>query len=68
MVRSLFCLLLKGAERASLTAIPSVDVQGVAETIARYFELQGMSQEEAKSKFWLVDSRVRCRTVSTHLC
>lgn len=33
-------------------------MQGVAETIARYFELQGMSQEEAKSKFWLVDSRV----------
>lgn len=40
-----------------------MDVQGVAETIARYFELQGMSQEEAKSKFWLVDSRVSFRTL-----
>ena len=38
--------------------LTALDVQGVAETIARYFELQGMSQEEAKSKFWLVDSRV----------
>ncbi|GAA5821572.1 hypothetical protein JCM11251_000913 [Rhodosporidiobolus azoricus] len=30
---------------------------GVAETICKHFELQGMSEEEAKSKFWLVDSR-----------
>ncbi|GAA5945963.1 hypothetical protein JCM10213_006206 [Rhodosporidiobolus nylandii] len=30
---------------------------GVAETICKYFELQGMSEEEAKSRFWLVDSR-----------
>ncbi|KAJ8292375.1 NADP-dependent malic enzyme [Rhodotorula toruloides] len=30
---------------------------GVAETICKYFELQGMSEEEAKSKFWLVDSK-----------
>ncbi|GAA5841738.1 hypothetical protein JCM3766R1_005167 [Sporobolomyces carnicolor] len=30
---------------------------GVAETIVKYFQLQGMSEEEAKSKFWLVDSK-----------
>ncbi|GAA5865088.1 hypothetical protein JCM8547_007708 [Rhodosporidiobolus lusitaniae] len=30
---------------------------GVAETICKHFELQGMSEEEAKSRFWLVDSR-----------
>ncbi|BGP10667.1 hypothetical protein JCM10049v2_006559 [Rhodotorula toruloides] len=30
---------------------------GVAETICKYFELQGMSEDEAKSKFWLVDSK-----------
>ncbi|GAA5974298.1 hypothetical protein JCM11641_006720 [Rhodosporidiobolus odoratus] len=30
---------------------------GVAETICKYFELQGMSEEDAKSRFWLVDSR-----------
>lgn len=35
---------------------------GVAETICKHFELQGMSEEEAKSKFWLVDSRVSGRT------
>ncbi|KAM0791949.1 hypothetical protein ACM66B_004200 [Microbotryomycetes sp. NB124-2] len=30
---------------------------GVAETICKYFEKQGMSEEEARNKFWLVDSR-----------
>ncbi|KAM0754105.1 hypothetical protein T439DRAFT_322991 [Meredithblackwellia eburnea MCA 4105] len=30
---------------------------GVAETICRYFELQGISQEDAKKMFWLVDSK-----------
>ncbi|KWU43902.1 hypothetical protein RHOSPDRAFT_34524 [Rhodotorula sp. JG-1b] len=62
-------VVLAGAIRAfHLNGIPLKDQKilffgagssgvGVAETIARYFELQGMSQEEAKSKFWLVDSR-----------
>ncbi|GAA6009498.1 hypothetical protein JCM11491_003579 [Sporobolomyces phaffii] len=30
---------------------------GVAETIVKYFQMQGMSEAEAKSKFWLVDSK-----------
>ncbi|KPV73817.1 uncharacterized protein RHOBADRAFT_16250 [Rhodotorula graminis WP1] len=30
---------------------------GVAETIAKYFEHQGCTEQEAKDKFWLVDSK-----------
>ncbi|GJN93671.1 hypothetical protein Rhopal_006728-T1 [Rhodotorula paludigena] len=30
---------------------------GVAETICKYFELQGLTEQEAKDKFWLVDSK-----------
>lgn len=32
---------------------------GVAETIAKYFEAQGISEQQAKDMFWLVDSKVR---------
>jgi malic enzyme len=31
---------------------------GVAETICKYFEKQGMSEDEARKMFWLVDSKV----------
>lgn len=63
-------VVLAGAIRAfHLTQIPLKDQRilffgagssgvGVAETIVKYFQLQGMSEEEAKSKFWLVDSKV----------
>ncbi|GAA5877685.1 hypothetical protein JCM16303_000204 [Sporobolomyces ruberrimus] len=62
-------VVLAGAIRAfHLTQIPLKDQRilffgagssgvGVAETIVKYFQLQGMSEEEAKSKFWLVDSK-----------
>ncbi|GAA5872013.1 hypothetical protein JCM3774_006580 [Rhodotorula dairenensis] len=62
-------VVLAGAIRAfHLNGVPLKDQKilffgagssgvGVAETIAKHFELQGMSKEEAKSKFWLVDSR-----------
>ncbi|GAA6032978.1 hypothetical protein JCM8097_000081 [Rhodosporidiobolus ruineniae] len=62
-------VVLAGAIRAfRLNGVPLKDQKilffgagssgvGVAETICKYFELQGMSEEEAKSKFWLVDSR-----------
>ncbi|POY76220.1 putative Malate dehydrogenase (oxaloacetate-decarboxylating) (NADP(+)) [Rhodotorula taiwanensis] len=62
-------VILAGAIRAfRLNGVPLEDQKilffgagssgvGVAETICKYFELQGMSEEEAKSKFWLVDSR-----------
>jgi malate dehydrogenase (oxaloacetate-decarboxylating)(NADP+) len=68
-------VVLAGAIRAfHLTQIPLKDQRilffgagssgvGVAETIVKYFQLQGMSEEEAKSKFWLVDSKVsHCRS------
>ncbi|GAA5960500.1 hypothetical protein JCM3765_003657 [Sporobolomyces pararoseus] len=62
-------VVLAGAIRAfQLTQIPLKDQRilffgagssgvGVAETIVKYFQMQGMSEEEAKSKFWLVDSK-----------
>lgn len=31
---------------------------GVAETICKYFQLQGISEEDARNMFWLVDSKV----------
>jgi malate dehydrogenase (oxaloacetate-decarboxylating)(NADP+) len=64
-------VVLAGAIRAfALSEIPLKDQRilffgagssgvGVAETICKYFEKQGMTEEEAKAKFWLVDSRVR---------
>ncbi|GAA5825984.1 hypothetical protein JCM5353_008986 [Sporobolomyces roseus] len=62
-------VVLAGAIRAfQLTGIPLKDQRilffgagssgvGVAETITKYFQMQGMSEEEAKNKFWLVDSK-----------
>ncbi|ORY77633.1 hypothetical protein BCR35DRAFT_305399 [Leucosporidium creatinivorum] len=62
-------VVLAGAIRAfALSEIPLKDQRilffgagssgvGVAETICKYFEKQGMTEEEAKAKFWLVDSR-----------
>ncbi|GAA6063694.1 hypothetical protein JCM10212_000273 [Sporobolomyces blumeae] len=62
-------VVLAGAIRAfHLTGIPLKDQRilffgagssgvGVAETITKYFQMQGMSEEEARDKFWLVDSK-----------
>ncbi|BGP57575.1 hypothetical protein JCM8202v2_005219 [Rhodotorula sphaerocarpa] len=62
-------VVLAGAIRAfHLNGVPLKDQKilffgagssgvGVAETITKYFQLQGFSEEEAKSKFWLVDSK-----------
>lgn len=62
-------VVLAGAIRAfQLTGLPLKDQRilflgagssgvGVAETIAKYFQMQGMSEEEARDKFWLVDSK-----------
>lgn len=63
-------VVLAGAIRAfAMTKIPLKDQRilffgagssgvGVAETICKHFEKQGMTEDEARSKFWLVDSRV----------
>ncbi|GAA5936374.1 hypothetical protein JCM1841_002920 [Sporobolomyces salmonicolor] len=62
-------VVLAGAIRAfQITGIPLKDQKilffgagssgvGVAETITKYFQMQGMSEEEARDKFWLVDSK-----------
>lgn len=63
--------MLAGAIRAfALNGVPLKDQKilffgagssgvGVAETIVKYFEHQGCTEQEAKDKFWLVDSKVR---------
>ncbi|BGP42746.1 hypothetical protein JCM10450v2_006856 [Rhodotorula kratochvilovae] len=62
-------VVLAGAVRAfALNGVPLKDQKilffgagssgvGVAETICKYFEHQGCTEQEAKDKFWLVDSK-----------
>jgi malate dehydrogenase (oxaloacetate-decarboxylating)(NADP+) len=70
-------VILAGAIRAfKITGIPLKDQRilffgagssgvGVAETISKYFEKQGISEADAKAMFWLVDSKV---SPSCHPC
>lgn len=73
-------VVLAGAIRAfALTKIPLREQKilffgagssgvGVAETICKYFEKQGMTEDEARSKFWLVDSRVSLGAARCNQC
>lgn len=70
-------VILAGAIRAfQITGLPLRDQRilffgagssgvGVAETITKYFEAQGIPEQQAKDMFWLVDSKVRTRTITS---